>query len=288
MALPKISIVTPSYNQGPYVGWTARSVFLQRYPNLEYVMMDGGSKDNTMEVLAPYADRFAYIVSERDKGQADAIYRGFQKTTGDIMAYLNSDDMLAPGCLHYVAQFFQDNPDVDAVYSHRCTVDSDNKVLWYWMLPKHNDYMMSRWDLIPQETCFWRRSIFEKVGNIDPSFRFAMDYDLFIRIMRDGKMVRANRFLGIFREHDVSKTSTLMQTVGAEEIRSVWHRYGLTSKRWDLLRSGRFYYSVIRNGHKFALAKKQLPGCLPGRGYDYDDVWGGLLSGTTLPPRGVA
>ncbi|HEV7300813.1 MAG TPA: glycosyltransferase family 2 protein [Tepidisphaeraceae bacterium] len=285
MNLPKISIVTPSYNQGPYIGWTARSVFLQRYPNLEYVMMDGGSKDNTMEELQPYADRFAHISSERDKGQADAIARGFLKTSGEIMAYLNSDDMLSPGTLHWVAKYFADHPDVDAVYSHRCTVDSNNKVIWYWILPEHDNYKMMRWDLIPQETCFWRRRIYDKVGNVDPSYRFAMDYDLFARIMRDGKMVRANRFLGVFREHEVSKTSTQMTTVGAEEVRRVQNKYGLTFKKWDWLRSARFYNSVIRNGCKFANARIQLPGNLPGVGYDYDEVWGGLLGDGRLAPR---
>jgi len=285
MPLPKISIVTPSYNQAQFVAWTARSVFLQRYPNLEYIWMDGGSKDNTVEVLKPYVDRFAYFVSERDKGQSDAIHRGFTKCTGDIMAYLNSDDMLAPGALHWVAHFFDENPDVDAVYSHRITVDGKNKCIWYWILPEHDDWKMSRWDLIPQETCFWRRRIFDKCGNTDPALRFAMDYDLFARFMREGTMHRADRFLGVFREHEAAKTSTLMETVGAEEIRKVWKRYGLEAQRFDPIVSARFYNSVIRNGDKFAAAKKMLPGCLPGVGYDYNQVWGGLLDDTRLPPH---
>src|SRR5918998_2479133 len=105
MPLPRITIITPSYNQARFVGWTARSVLLQRYPNLEYIVMDGGSTDGTMDVLAPYADRFAYLVSQRDKGQSDAIHRGFERSSGEIMAYLNSDDMLAPGALHFVSKF---------------------------------------------------------------------------------------------------------------------------------------------------------------------------------------
>ncbi len=284
MPLPKISIVTPSYNQARYVGWTARSVFLQHYPNLEYIMMDGGSKDDTVEVLRPYADRFAYFVSERDKGQSDAIQRGFGRATGEIMAYLNSDDMLAPGALHYVAEFFRKNPEVDAVYSHRCTCDGDNRVLRYWILPAHNDWLMSRWDLIPQETCFWRRRIFDRCGNVDPSFRFAMDYDLFSRFMRAGTMVRANRFLGVFRTHEEAKTTQLMETVGKAEIQRVWDRYGLTPGRLDPFVSARFYYGVLRSGEKFAAKRRKLPGCLPGVGYDYDLLWGGLLNDTRLPP----
>ena len=286
MALPRISIVTPSYNQARFIGWTVRSVFLQRYPELEYIMMDGGSNDGTMEVLEPYADRFAHLTSERDKGQSDAICRGFAKSTGDIMAYLNSDDMLAPGTLSFVAKFFLDHPEVDAVYSHRCTVDENNKVLWYWLLPDHSDWYMSRWDLIPQETCFWRRRLFEKCGNIDPSFRFAMDYDLFVRFMRaaPGRMRRLDRFLGVFRQHDEAKTTRLMETVGADEIRRVWKHYGITSSRLDPYRSARFYHGVIRAGDKFAVKRGKLPGALPGVGYNYDDVWGGLLDGPGLPP----
>src|SRR4028118_1835316 len=118
MTFPKISIVTPSYNQAQFVAWTARSVLLQRYPNLEYIWMDGGSKDNTVEVLKPYVDRFAYFVSERDKGQSDAIHRGFQKCTGDIMAYLNSDDMLAPGTLPHVAKLLDQHPAGHRASSH--------------------------------------------------------------------------------------------------------------------------------------------------------------------------
>ena len=284
MKFPKISIVTPSYNQAQFVVWTARSVLLQRYPNLEYVWMDGGSKDDTVEVLKPYVDRFAYFVSERDKGQSDAIHRGFQKCTGDIMAYLNSDDMLAPGTLHYVARFFEDHPEIDVVYSHRITVDGRNMCIWYWILPEHNDWYMSRWDLIPQETCFWRRRIFDKCGNVDPTFRFAIDYDLFVRFMRAGKLHRADRFLGVFRQHEEAKTSTLLETVGAEEIRKVWKRYGLEAQRFDPIVSARFYNGVIRRGDKFAAAKKMLPGCLPGVGYDYNEVWGGMLDDPRLPP----
>ena len=288
MPLPRISIVTPSYNQGTYAHWTARSVFLQRYANLEYIFMDGGSTDGTVEVLEPYRDRFAYFVSEKDKGQADAIRRGFERSTGEIMSYLNSDDVLAPGCLEFVARFFMDHPDVDAIYSHRCTVDEQNKVLWYWILPPHSNWYMTRWDLIPQETCFWRRGLLEKCGTIDSGFRFAMDYDLFVRFMQKGKFVRVNRFLGAFRKHGEAKTSQLLETVGDEEIRAVWKRYGLVARKYYPILSGRFFNGVNRRGGKFAYQHRKLPGALPGVGYDYDDVWGGLLNDTRMPPRDAA
>src|ERR1700730_14129203 len=186
MPWPRISIVTPSYNQGKYIERTVRSVLLQRYPNLEYILMDGGSSDDTVSRLTPYKNQFSYFVSAPDNGQADAIAKGFARSSGEIMAYLNSDDLLAPDTLHFVAKFFQRYPNVDCIYSHRCTVDENDQVIWYWILPPHHDSWMKRWDLIPQETCFWRRSLFEKAGNIDPSYHFAMDYDLFVRFMNLG------------------------------------------------------------------------------------------------------
>ena len=284
--LPKISIVTPSYNQAQFVGFTARSVLLQRYPNLEYIVMDGGSTDATRDVLAPCADRFACFVSEKDNGQSDAIRRGFERSSGEIMSYLNSDDMLAPGALHFIARFFAEHPEVDAIYSHRVAVDDTNKVLWYWILPRHSNWYMTRWDLIPQETCFWRRSLYEKCGPIDASFRFAMDYDLFVRFMQKGKMVRVNRFLGAFRKHEEAKTSQLLETVGQSEIKQVWSRYGLSKGKLDNLRAARFFNGVNRRGGKFAALRRHLPGAFPGAGYDWDEkVWGGLLKDSQLPPR---
>jgi hypothetical protein len=206
------------------------------------------------------------------------------------MAYLNSDDMLAPGTLTFVARYFEAHPEVDVVYSHRCTVDEHNNVLWYWILPEHDSWYMTRWDLIPQETCFWRRRLYEKCGNVDPTFRFAVDYDLFVRFMQEapGRIRRLDRFLGIFRQHDEAKTSRLMETTGAEEIRRVWKRYNIKPGRLDPFRSARFYHGVIRAGDKFAVKRGKLPGALPGIGYNYDQVWGGLLDDDRLPPEPVA
>ncbi len=283
MNLPRISIVTPSYNHGNYVAWTVRSVLLQRYPNLEYIVMDGGSTDATCPVLAPYRPHLAHFVSEKDHGQADALARGFERATGEIMGYLNSDDMLAPDALHFVARFFHTNPGVDAIYSHRCLVNAQNRVVGYWILPAHNNYLMQRFDLIPQETCFWRRRLFEAVGNIDASYRFAMDYDLFVRFMRRGVMARVDRVLGAFRVHDESKTWRLLATVGEEEKQRVMDRYGLTLARRDKLRIAWAVRSLRWRSWWHRRTRRLLMGALPGVGYDYDDVWGGQLNETRLP-----
>jgi len=284
MSLPRISIVTPSYNQAQYIKWTVRSVLLQRYANLEYIVMDGGSNDGTLEVLKPYESRFAHFTSAKDKGQSDAISRGFERSTGDILAYLNSDDMLAPGALHFVADFFNKNPSVDLIYSNRVTVNAQNKVQWYWLLQKHSNYRMMRWDLMPQETCFWRRRTFEKFGNIDPTYRFAMDYDLFVRYMTGGaKFHHVNRFLGAFRVHDQAKTSQLMGTIGVEEIQRVWRQYKIRSWWWDRYVQHRHMHLAMYHGGRYVNQGLQLPGALRGLEYDYDEVWGGLLNDPRLP-----
>jgi glycosyltransferase involved in cell wall biosynthesis len=277
--LPRISIVTPSYNQGEYVAATVRSVLLQNYPNLEYIFMDGGSKDATLEQVEPYREQFAHFESGPDGGQSAAIAKGFALSTGDIMGYLNSDDLLLPGALNFVADYFARHPDVDFIYGHRCIIDDVNRVVGHWILPKHSDFFMRRWDAIPQESCFWRRRLFEQAGNSDPTYQFAMDYDLFVRYMRVTKFKRVNRFLSAFRVHPASKTSSLYETQGRQEILRVQQQYNINlsclivPKLWSDMRS-----LYIRALSAMYLAKQRFyPGLPPGKGFNIDDVFGGLL-----------
>jgi glycosyltransferase involved in cell wall biosynthesis len=280
---PKISIVTPSYQQGHFLEWTIRSVLEQGYPNLEYVVMDGGSKDETGEILARYRDRLAYCESAPDEGQADAVVRGFEHTTGAIMAYLNSDDVLAPGALDFVARFLTEHPEIDAIYSHRIFINEGNIVTRYWILPPHHTWMMERWDYIPQETCFWRRRIYEKVGGIDKSFQFALDYDLFVRFMKQGRMERVNRFLGAFREHPSSKTTN--QEGAHPEVERVYQSHGIHVADWHRLPQLAQYELLDVRSRRFAARGKTLPGGSAGIGYDYDLVWGGRLNGPSNSSR---
>lgn len=275
---PVISIVTPSYQYGRFIEWTIRSVLLQRYPNLEYVVMDGGSTDQTPAILERYKPFLTHAESAPDGGQADAVVRGFAHTGGEIMAYLNSDDLLAPGALEFVAEYLTANPDVDAVYSHRVFVDERNTVESYWILPEHRDWLMSRWDYIPQETCFWRRRIYDEVGGINPRFQFALDYDLFVRFMKRGRMRRVNRFLGAFRQHPASKTSGLIDGSVHPEVQRVWSDYKLRFPPGHWLVARALTDRIKSSSQRFAGSGSGLPGALPGIGYDYDQVWGGLLN----------
>ena len=268
--LPRISIVTPSYNQADYLPDTMQSVLGQNYPNLEYIVMDGGSTDGSREIIEAHADQLAYWQSEKDGGQAAAIAAGMARTTGEIMAYLNSDDVLAPGSLEFVADYFAKHPHVDAIYSHRVFIDERNVVLRYWYLPPHSNKLIERWDYIPQETCFWRRSAWEKAGNIDASYRFAMDYEFFVRMMRKGsKFVRVPRFLGAFREHSSSKTTTQFDTIGREEVGRVYKEYKIGfMPTW--LRMGVSYH-IQKKSREFADSQRLLPGAWRGTGYLYTE-----------------
>jgi glycosyltransferase involved in cell wall biosynthesis len=271
--LPSISIVTPSYQHGRFLEWTLRSVLLQNYPKLEYVVMDGGSTDETPRILERYRDQFAHLESAADRGQADAVARGFTHTSGEIMAYLNSDDLLAPGALDFVGRFFLEHPDVDAIYSHRVFIDEANRVDSYWILPEHRNWMMKRWDYIPQETCFWRRRIYDQAGGIDPSFQFALDYDLFVRFMELGRMERAHRFLGAFRQHPASKTAALTEGNVHPEVARVRERYGIWFPRGHGLMELALSKRVGASSRRFASSGAVLPGALSGVGYDYGKVW---------------
>ena len=223
---PLISIVTPNLNQGRFLEATLRSVLDQNYPNLEYVVQDGCSTDESLAILSRYAPRLSDWKSERDQGQADAVNRGMQRTTGEILAYLNSDDLLLPGSLSYVSRYFVGHPEVDIVYGHRVLIDERGDEIGRWVLPPHDDAVIPLADYIPQETMFWRRSAWEQVGSrLDDTFQFAMDWELILRLRAAGlRFVRLPRFLGAFRISDSQKTQSLLATVGRREMDECRHR----------------------------------------------------------------
>lgn len=233
VAPPSISIVTPSFNQALFLPHTIRSVVDQAYPNLEYVVQDGGSADGSQAVLDEFRARLDHAESRPDLGQAHAINLGFAHTRGEVMAYLNSDDLLLPGSLSYVARYFAAHPEVDVVYGHRVLIDAQGLEIGRWILPPHRDSHLFYADYVPQETLFWRRRIWERAGGqMDQSFLFAMDWDLLLRFLDAGaRIVRLPRFLGAFRVHDAQKTSRQLAGIGALEmdrLRSRHHGRGLS------------------------------------------------------------
>lgn len=257
--LPSISLVTPSFQQAHFLGRTIDSVLNQEYPKLEYFIQDGASTDGTLEVLERYGDRLAGWVSERDGGQSQAINLGFARTAGEVMAWLNSDDLLMPGALHRVAEFFALHPEIDVIYGHRILINEEDQEIGRWVLPAHDDEVLSWADFVPQETLFWRRAIWEKSGGqIDESFRFAMDWDLLLRFRGAGaRMNRLPYFLGAFRIHQAQKTTAQINEVGMAEMGRLRKRaLGREVDRWQMGRA-LVPYLIRHMGHDWAYRLSQ-------------------------------
>jgi GT2 family glycosyltransferase len=221
--LPMISLVTPSYQQGGFIERTICSVLDQDYGNLEYIVQDGGSSDQSVSVIEGYADRIARWESRPDNGQAHAINLGLAESHGDIMGWLNSDDVLLPNALTFVGDYFARHPSVDVIYGNRLLIDEHDSEIGRWVLPKHSRDALSWADFVPQETMFWRRDIWDRAGGqIDETFQFAIDWDLLIRFREAGaRFVHIPRFLGGFRVHEEQKTAAAIDDTGFEEMERI-------------------------------------------------------------------
>jgi glycosyltransferase involved in cell wall biosynthesis len=241
---PKISVVTPSYNQGGFIEETIRSVLLQGYPDLEYLVIDGGSTDNSVEIIRKYERWIQHWASEPDRGQSDAIQKGFNRITGAISAYLNSDDLYMQGALQRVAARFATRPDLDVVYGNLYRIDSCDKVV-----EEHRNTPFMRWGylyggfFLHQPCTFWRTNVVRGVGGFNPDFRFDMDNDLFVRIaMTKSRFAFERAFLAGFRVHDTSKTSTILHVSHEENqrIREKYLPFPFNSVRGALIRNVSF------------------------------------------------
>lgn len=178
-----VSIVTPSFNHARFIEATIQSVLNQDYPQIEYLVMDGGSTDGTADILRRYDNRLAGWVSEKDRGQTDAINKGFARAKGDILAWLNSDDTYEPGAVAAAAAYMQAHPEVGLVYADANFIDAENRVIGRFPAAQ-TDYRKLRQGYVhvPQQAAFFRADLWRKVGPLDPSFYFAMDYDLWVRL----------------------------------------------------------------------------------------------------------
>ena len=186
---PKVSIVTPSFQQAQFLEQTIRSVLDQRYPNLEYLVMDGGSTDGSVEVIQRHARQLSYWVSEADGGQADAVNKGWQRVQGDILAYLNSDDFYLPGAIHRAVDYFERHPQTSIVYGSEQLVDAASRPIGQ---PVQAPPCSIAWLLrhpLPQPTMFFRREAFERVGWLDPSLHYVFDWEWNLRAAVAGVVI---------------------------------------------------------------------------------------------------
>ena len=206
-ALPKVSIVTPSFNQAPFLEQTLRSVLEQDYPNLEYIVIDGGSTDGSCEIIQKYADRLAYWQSQPDQGQTDAINQGFAHATGEILAWLNSDDLLLPGAVSAAVRALDEHPQAAMVYGDALLINAEGKTIGKFPAAQ-TDYRKLRrgYVHIPQQASFFRADLWQQVAPLDVSFYFAMDYDLWVRLAALAPLVYVPEFWAAFRLHGAGKS----------------------------------------------------------------------------------
>lgn len=207
--LPRLAVVTPSYNTGRYIGAAVRSVLDQDYQNFDYMVMDGGSTDQTVDVLRGFGDRLRWV-SQKDNGQADAINKGFAQTRGEILSWLNSDDTYAPGAFRAVAELFAANPDVDVVYGDADYTDAQGKFIapCVHVEPFNRRRLFLYSDFIVQPATFFRRSAYEAVGGVDPDIHWALDYDLWLKMAQRFNFAYLPRRLADFRWLANNKTAT--------------------------------------------------------------------------------
>lgn len=245
--MPRISLVTPSFNQVRFVGKTLESVLGQGYPDLEYFVQDACSTDGSVEVIRGNDGRGVTISIERDSGQADALNRGFAKASGEVMGYLNSDDLLLPGMLHRVGAYFRDHPEVDVVYGNRLIVDDEGREIGRWILPGHDGDLLRYVDYVPQESMFWRRRVWERAGaRFDEQMHFAMDWELILRFLDAGAVFRHTPdLLGVFRVHGDQKSQASFMARGVREMAALRLRFGGLSAGpvRRLLRHGRYLWA---------------------------------------------
>lgn len=221
----KITIVTPSYNHAQFIERTIESILGQDYPDLEYIVMDGGSKDGTVDILKKYSDRILWT-SEKDGGQSEAINKGLKKATGDIVAFLNSDDTYEPGALLKVAEYFKKNPDVKWAYGKCRIVDENDKeirkpiTLYKNLLLKNYSFKkLLAENFISQPATFWRRDLHKEIGYINEDEHYTMDYEFWLRIGQKYPAGVIDAYLANFRMYDNSKSGSLANPQFLDELR---------------------------------------------------------------------
>lgn len=270
---PRITIVTPSYNQGRFIEETIRSVLLQGYPNLEYIIIDGGSTDDSVEIIKKYEPWLTYWVSEPDKGQSHAINKGFQKASGEIYAFINSDDYYLPEAFGHVANAF--NESVGMLVGVSMQVGLDGVLKGERKAPSLAFEDVADWQTnwFRQPACFFSKTAFEKVGGIDEDLEYALDFDLELGIIKETGAARVEKKLAVARNHPAMKTCN-SNGRGFAEDRIVQIKHGaqeLAIKEMVLLYQKvnyyenklRFFYSAV---NFLSRIKRSFLGKMNGKG----------------------
>jgi len=254
MQLPRITVVTPNYNQSRFIEATIHSVISQGYPNLEYIIIDGGSTDGSVDIIKKYEKQLAYWVSESDIGQYHAVQKGLSKATGEIMTYINSDDILAPGSLYTAAQIFSDYPQIQWLGGITNHIDEHGRIVSIGIQDKWNKYRYLNFDFkyIQQEGIFWSKSLWDKAGGyISTQYTLASDLELWSRFFQYAELYSVPGVLGSFRIRSHNQRSLEGISLYGEEAKTILSNLKKTSAEESVL-------SITRSLLYRALGKKQL------------------------------
>ena len=211
--------MTPSYNQAKYLEQTIQSVLEQDYTRLEYLVVDGQSTDNSVEIIKRHADKLTWWVSEKDAGQGDAVNKGIARAKGDIIAWLNSDDYYLPGTISAVVKVFEENPDVVMIYGDMLAVDEQGRTINTLKYKQLTLQDLLCFQIIGQPSVFFRREAYEKAGGLDIIFHFLLDHHLWIRIAQQGKILHVSQIWSAARYHAEAKNRAKAAEFGREAFR---------------------------------------------------------------------
>ena len=234
--LPLVSIITPSFNQARFLDESIQSVLSQDYPHLEYIIVDGASTDGSVEIIRHYASQLSWWVSAPDQGQTDAINKGFAHANGEILAWINSDDTYLPGTVSEAVKFLIAHPEAALVYANANLIDEQGSVLGRFPAQQTSLTKLLHGSVhIPQQTTFFWARLWRKVGPLDPTFQFAMDYDLWVRLAKLAPLVYTPQLWANFRLHGEGKSETLDNRCYPEMIQ-VYRREGGGRISWLAVR----------------------------------------------------
>ncbi|WP_075063248.1 glycosyltransferase family 2 protein [Ornatilinea apprima] len=219
--LPRVSIVTPSYNQAQYLEDTIRSVLEQGYPNLEYIIVDGGSTDGSVDIIRKYEHKLAWWVSEKDEGQGDAILKGIGHASGEVIAWINSDDYYLPGAVLQAASVLKTHADVGLVYGDVVSLNGKGRPINVQRLPDYGLQDLMSFHIIGQPSVFMRRAVYEKVGGIDPRFHYLLDHQLWLKMAAEAKIYHLPALWSAARYHADAKNVALAARFGREAYQIV-------------------------------------------------------------------
>jgi glycosyltransferase involved in cell wall biosynthesis len=230
---PRISIITTSFNQARFLEEAIRSVLGQGYPNLEYIIIDGGSTDESVDIIRKYADRLTYWVSESDKSHGEALNKGFRRSTGEIMGWINSDDKYLPGAFKIVSQIFSANPAIEWLTSEtHLSIDEKGEIIGKALFLNlgrrgfKEGFYLPDINVIPQESTFWRRSLWERAGGyIDANLKIVPDFELWARFWEQAELYSIPAALGAVRSHGDRITSRLFKDC-CQQARKIWAQHG--------------------------------------------------------------